>query len=73
MFMNSASANFFRGKQEWHTVSIGVPFFRMGRSERSPSFSIVTKLLSDPNLKQSKDDIFFHETLRFKIIYYGIV
>jgi hypothetical protein len=55
MFMNSASANFYRGKQLGHTVSIGVPFFRMGRSERSPSFSMVTKLLSDPNLKYNKD------------------
>jgi hypothetical protein len=54
-------------------VSIGVPFFRMGRSDRSPSFSIVTKLLSDPNLKQNKDDIFFHETLRIKKIFGRIV
>jgi hypothetical protein len=69
MSMNSASVNFYRGKQEWHTVSIGVPFFRMGRSERSPSFSIVTKLLSDPNLKHNKDDIFFYQTLWIKIIF----
>ena len=37
------------------TVSMGVPFFRMGRSESRPSFSTVFTALSEPSLgKEAK-------------------
>jgi hypothetical protein len=39
------------------TVSMGVPFFRIGRSERSPNFSTVATAFSEPNLQNKKDDI----------------